>query len=245
MLSPISVSPEQYNTPLPAPAAPAPAAPTGPYSFGWNTTPLPTDPSGRPMTPKFNTIGDDTTGLLKSPYNITNNLDTRALEAGRAEALRDPSQMSRWGQMALAQGQNQNAAMAASQLSQGTSNLAMQGGLRSGARERLQAMGNQNRLLSNQNVLQNVNMQDEQNRMKWLQMQPGAELMSAQYGSNIQDKNISRAIGEIGQGRELQQRQYDEMMRGWAAAQTANAAANANPGSSGLINDDVPIFGGL
>lgn len=215
-----------------------------PFNPKWSTQPVPMDAQGRPLAPEFRTVGDANTGLLRSEYNLQNNLNTQVLDQARQEALRDPGTMSRWGQMALTQAQNQNAAQNAGQLQQAQNQLAMQGGLRSGARERLAAQGMQQQLRGNQSALGNIQMQDEQNRQKWMQMMPGMDLQAAQYGSTLQDKNISRALTEVNAGRGMQQQQYNEAMRAWAADKTGQAAARAGGSSSGLFSDDIPILGG-
>lgn len=215
-----------------------------PFNPQWSTTPVPMDAQGRPMAPQFNTVGDSQTGLLQSPYNIQSQLDMRGVNAVRGEALRDPGTMSKWGQMALSQGRDQAAAQAAGQTAQARNQLAMQGGLRSGARERLASQGMQQQLRSGQSQLGNIQMQDEQNRQKWLGMLPGVDLQTAQYQTGVQDKNISRALTEINAGRAMQQQQYNEGMRAWGADKTAQAAAKAGGSSSGIFSDDMPILGG-
>lgn len=210
----------------------------------WSTQPVPLDAQGRPLAPEFTTVGDMSTGLLQSPYNLTNQLNTQGLEAMRAEALRDSGQMSRWGQMALSQAQNQNAAQNAGALTQASNQLAMQGGLRSGARERLASQGMQNTLRANQNAMGSIQIQDELNRQKWLGMLPGQELQAAQYGTGLQDRNIGRALQEVNVGRGMQQQQYNEAMRAWGADKTAQAAARSGGSSNGLFNDDIPLLGG-
>lgn len=215
----------------------------GPFSPTWSSTPVPMDASGRPMATQFNTVGDRSTGLLQSPYNLQSQLNQDSLIAARKEGMRDPGTMSKWGQMALAQSRDQNAAQMSGQLAQAKNQLAMQGGLRTGARERLAAGGMQQQLRGNQSALGNIQMQDEQNRQKWLQMLPGMDLQAAQYRTGVDDKNISRALTEINAGRALQQNQYTEAMRAWGADKTAQAAARAGGSSSGLINDDIPLVG--
>jgi len=217
---------------------------TSPFRSRWSTQPVPLDSAGRPLAPEFNSVGDTSTGLLQSPYNLTNQLNTQGLEAMRAEALRDPAQMSRWGQMALSQAQSQNAAQNAGAQTQARNQLAMQGGLRGGARERLAAQGAQNQLKANQNALGGIQMQDELNRQKWLGMLPGQELQAAQYQTGLQDRNVGRALQEINVGRGMQQQQYNEAMRAWGADRTASAAASSGGSSNGLFNDDIPLLGG-
>lgn len=215
-----------------------------PYQSKWTATPVPTGADGKPLAPEFVSVGDSNTGLLQSPYNLQNNLNTQVLDRARGEAMRDPGTMSKWGQMALSQAQNQNAASMAGQQQQAQNSLAMQGGLRSGARERLASQGMQQQLRGNQSALGNIQMQDEQNRQKWMSMVPGMDLQAAQYGSSLQDKNIGRALTEINVGRGMQQQQYNEGMRAWGADKTSQAAARAGGSSSGIFNDDMPILGG-
>lgn len=217
---------------------------SSPFRSKWSAQPVPTDSAGRPLAPEFNSVGDTQTGLLQSPYNLTDQLDRRGLEAMRTEALRDPAQMSRWGQMALSQAQSQNAARNAGAQTQAQNQLAMQGGLRSGARERLAAQGMQQNLQSNQQALGGIQMQDELNRQKWLGMLPGQELAAAGYSTGLQDKNIGRALQEINVGRGMQQQQYNAAMRAWGADKTASAAAASGSSSNGLFNDDIPLIGG-
>lgn len=215
-----------------------------PFRSEWTGTPVPTDAAGRPLAPQFNTVGNSQTGLLNDPYNLTSQLDTRATEAIRGEALRDPGTMSKWGSLALAAQKNQNARQNAGAVSAAQSNLAMSGGLRSGARERIATAGANQALKSNQNSTAAIQTQDELNRQKWLGMLPQTELANAQYQTGVSDKNIGRALTEVNVGRGMQQQQYNEGMRAWGADRTAAAAAAANPGSGGLFNDDLPLLGG-
>src|SRR3972149_819139 len=205
-----------------------------PFTPKWGTQ-VPTDEQGRPLTPEFATTGDTGTGLLRPQYNIQNILDRQVLERGREEALRQPGVMSKWGQMALSQAQNQMASQLAGQQAQAQNQLAMQGGLRSGARERLASQGLRQQMIGGQQALGGVQAQDEATRQKWMQMMPGMELQAAQYCSDVQSKNIDRALQEIAQQRLLKQRQYEEAMRGWAAGTTASAAKSDESG--GLLSD--------
>lgn len=195
------------------------------------------DEYGRPILRDFDSQLTGT-GALKDVYQMQNTLDRRALEAGRTEALRDPGQMSKWGQMALAQAQNQNAAQSAGQLQQAQNQLAMQGGLRTGARERLASQGMQQQLRGNQAALGNVQMQDEQNRQRWLQMMPGMELQAAQYDTTIQDRNIGRSLDELRQGRDFDKYRYGQAMTAWGADKSSEAmrrAAEDAKSTSGLF----------
>jgi hypothetical protein len=195
------------------------------------------DEFGRPILKDFNSQLTST-GALKDVYQMQNTLDKRGLQAVRDEALRAPGGMSKWGQMALSQAQNQNALAAAGQRQQAQNQLAMQGGLRSGARERLAAQGMQQQLKGTQGALGNIQMQDEQNRQKWLGMLPGQELASAQYESTIQDRNIGRSLDELRKGRDYDKYRYGQAMNAWGADKSSDAmrrAAEEAKSTSGLF----------
>jgi hypothetical protein len=219
-----------------------------PFQTRWTAAGTPQDAAGRPLNPEFISMGDPKTGLLRSEYNLTNTADQGGMNALRSEALRPAGQMSKWGQMALSQAQNQNAAQNAGAQSTARNQLAMSGGLRSGARERLAAQGMQGQLKGNQNALLNTQIQDEATRQKWLGQLPGMEIQNAQYGAGIQDKNINRAMGEVNIGRGIQQNQYDKAMQAWAADKSAAAAAGAKKDGGFNIFDPlnlVPMGSGL
>lgn len=195
------------------------------------------DALGRPILKNFDSQLTDT-GQIKDAYQIKDTLNRDALTASRNEALRDPGTMSKWGTMALSQARNQNAASMAGQQQQARSSLAMQGGLRSGARERLASQGMQQQLQGNQSALGSIQMQDEQNRQKWLQMQPGLELQDAQYNTTIQDRNIGRATSELQQGRDYDKYRYGQEMTAWGADKSSDAmkqSAEAAKSTSGLF----------
>ena len=221
---------------------------TAAFQPKWSETPVPVGPGGKPLGTEFVTVGNSDTGMLQNQYNLYPQMDMRTVDAGRTEALRDPATMSRWGQMALSQAQNQNAAMMSGQQQQAQNQLAMQGGLRTGARERLASQGMQQQLRGNQAALGGVQMQDEANRQKWLQTSPGNELQAAQYNTNLQDKNISRALTEVNVGRSMQQNQFNEAMRAWAAEQSGQTmvrAAEEGTKSGGLLGSGGILGTGL
>lgn len=215
--------------------------PRSPFDQAWSPNPVPLGPDGRPLAPQFRTVGNASTGLLKDPYNIKNNMDPRAMEAARTEAYRDPGALSKWGQLALSDAQNQAASQSAGAQSQAQNQLAMSGGLRSGARERLASQGMRDRLSAGQGALSGVKMQDEMNRQKWLQMMPGLEQQTASFDQGVQDKNISRALQELNIGRAMQQGQFTEAMKAWAAEKMAQASRGGGDSGGFLSN----FFSGL
>lgn len=197
------------------------------------------DKSGRPILKEFDSKLNPQ-GLLGSQYQVQDTLDRRGLEAVRTEALRDPGTQSKWAEMAKAQQMNDLAGQQASQLSTAQSNLAMQGGLRTGARERLASQNMQSGLLARQNVGAQINMQDELNRQKWLGMLPDQELQTAQYQGNVANQNIDKSLQELNRGRAYDMSRYAEGMKGWAAQKTANAVPVTE--DKGFLGN---LFGGL
>jgi hypothetical protein len=195
------------------------------------------DQNGRPILKNVESqLGAD--GMIKSQYQTQNTLDPRAMTAARQEYLRPAGEMSKWGQMAMSQQQNQGAQQRAGQLAQSQNQLAMQGGLRSGARERLAGQSMVAGQQGQQNALQNVQMQDETNRQKWLQMAPDMEMKNAAYGADIQNQNINRSLSEVNAGRGYDLSRYEQAMKGWAAEKSsaeAQAQARSAKESSGLF----------
>ena len=195
------------------------------------------DALGRPILRDFDTQLQPN-GMLKDQYLMKNNLNTQGLEQIRNEALRSPGTQSRWAEIAKADAANTAAAQNAGQMAQARSGLAMQGGLRSGARERLAQQGQVAGLQAKQNANMQVNMQDEQNRQKWLAMLPSQELAAAQFGSTIENQNIGRSLNELQQGRDFDKYRYGQAMTAWGADKSSQAmrqAAEDAKSTSGLF----------
>lgn len=184
----------------------------------------PTDANGRPVRPEFTSIGDPKTGLLRPEYQLKDTLDRRGYDAMMGEALRPAGQQSKWAQMAQSQQLGQLAQQQAGQQAQAQNQLAMGGGLRSGARERLAAQGMQGGLAARQQTTGKINMQDEENRQKWLQMAPQAALQQASFDQGTQKYNLGMTMAELAQKRAYDAGVYGEAMKGWGAEKTANAS---------------------
>lgn len=171
-----------------------------------------------------------------------NKLDMQGLGRFRSEALR--SGPSAWAGMANAQqeaqGQqatDQAAQQAAGQTAQAQGNLAMRGGINSGARERLAASGAAGAMNAAQNIRQQtgnnkmqIGINDEQNRINQLGQLPGMDIGA--HGAGLQD------IGAWGQGRQFDVgnqvgegdkrnlfnlQNYHEQMGAWGAKKQADA----------------------
>lgn len=195
------------------------------------------DDQGRPILEDRKSLANPD-GTIQSQYQTKDATNMGAMDQARQEALRQPGQMSKWGQMALTQGQNQNSQAAAGKQSQALNGLAMQGGLRSGARERLAASGMQGQLQANQNTYSQIQNQDEQSRMQGLQQQVGNEATYGQNANAVQNANIGRGLAENQMGNEFNMNRYGQAMTAWGAeksSQAAKAAASQAKSTSGLL----------
>lgn len=201
--------------------------------------------TGMPDRPEFDYMIDESTGLMKDQYNLTDQMDTGALDKYKSEAMRDPGQASQWAQMMQNQLKSQEAAAqdgTAKQIAGGRagmlSDLASTGGLTGGARERAMMSGGRDAMLAKQNTRREfgdrgmqVGIQDEQNRQSMLQNSVGMDSERAKYLSNIQDTNANRALGEINQRRQDDLSAWDTKLSTWASSKQADAQAAANNNS--------------
>lgn len=182
------------------------------------------------------------------------NLDKRGLEAYRERALATPG-TSAWEQMQRARLQTEQASgrdLAASQqaqaLGQARSQLAMRGGLSSGAGERLAMQGAKDRLLANQALArqgqmgrQDIAIQAEQQRLGALQNLPGMELQAlepefkktsmwgnmadteAQRRQQVEAQNINTKLAALDAKNRYGTDVYKTNMQAWAAGRQAQA----------------------
>lgn len=208
-----------------------PYAPMGSIGPGYNQA---YDPSTMSMLPgteeRLNALQMDTTGLDKF----------------RKEATRKGS--SAWARLqSNKQFQEELAARekakseARSATAQAESDLAMKGGLSSGARERQKIAGARDVLAMSQDVGRQGNLNrlqigvnDEQNRIAQLSQLPGME--NQLFQANLQKENMWNSAKNADIARldaENQRRNaynmdiYKTQMADWAATQQANATANS------------------
>jgi hypothetical protein len=146
-------------------------------------------------------------GKLRSDLQL-GAYDPRGIEAIRGEALRTPGQDSPWATMMKQkqgfeqqQGLNSAANQWAGAQAGASANLAMRGGMASGARNRLAAQGMKDQALGAQGIRAQGNQQrmdigieDEQNRQKWLSGLAGQE---AAYQAP-QKTNIENTLSTLG-----------------------------------------------
>lgn len=174
----------------------------------------------------------------KSLY-LSDNLNREGLDAFRKEALRQD--LSRGSRIAI--GQNDKDTLAArSNAKSGAqgaaamarSQLAMKGGLMSGAAERVgksaadsavnaaqnaEAMGSRNKA--------SIAMDDEKMRMANLSQLPGMDMGVANYEKGINEGNSNRYLAEVGRRNAWNQNTYNQNMSAWAAGKQAQATAES------------------
>lgn len=187
---------------------------------------------GRPDRPEWESLlGAD--GRMQEQYQQTNNLNTGYLDQMREDGLRKPGEQSQWRGLMEQQIQNragQAAAGAQAQTQNAMSNLAMQGGLRGGAAERMASSGARNAAQAKQGVLGQrlqLDIQDETMRGQQLANLGNAEMGAAQMQNQTDQFNIQNSLNENLQYRADNVNAYNEQMRAWAAEKTAAATPSS------------------
>lgn len=200
--------------------------------------------SGMPGTPTYQSSYDPSMALLPKfeAYQKANDqgydaFKSMALRRGKSDwaSLADTQQdMQAQDQLNKAvQSGNANTANAESQLS-------MQGGLSSGARERAAEAGGLattaaeqgiNRT-AGQNKLQ-ISMNDEQNRMSELGQLPGMESTRAGQWEGVNQVDQANQIGAGKEKNQFLQNLYNQQMTAWAAGKQAQATAASGGGGKG------------
>lgn len=206
--------------------------------------------TGAPVRPEFESQIDPATGLLKSQYQLQEQLiDPNSLEglsSIKKEALRTgPSQ---WAQTMLAKQQGDragalnNAAAASNQAAaQGRSSLAMRGGLSSGARERLATQSSRDLLSANQGVNKEATAnrygllgQDEGNRLSMLNQYATGEGQLANVNAGNKAKtqqfNIQEALKDKQAQQAFKMDNYKEQLDKYGANKQAEATAHSGGG---------------
>jgi len=189
----------------------------------------------RPDRPEFLSVrGDD--DLLKDQFRLQNTLNTGFLDRMRQEGLRGPGEASPWRTLQQAQLEreagnvaqriNQQNALAQDQ-------MAMRGGLRAGAAERMANNSVRQNLAAQQDILGRglqLDMADEQNRLGSLGRLGQAEMGAAQFQQNTDRFNIQAALNDVFQERAADMNAYNEQMRAWASERTAASTPSGGGG---------------
>ena len=186
----------------------------------------PTAPTYENMRDSEGLLRPEFQGSLGSSYSALRDKGMTEGDTRSAGLMRDLSNQQAMNQKDIAQRMN------ASGVSKATDQLAMRGGLRSGAAERLAGQGQRGLMRDVQNIGRqqgldnlNISLQDEQMKNQLLGKVAPAEQM-------VQEGNINRLQQDLSQQNRFKQNQYDTDKRAWASGMTANAqigAANAAP----------------
>lgn len=185
-----------------------------------------------PTKPEFQTLRNsegllrpELTGTLGSSYSA---LRDKAMTEGDTRSAGLMRDLAGKNAMNL---KDQASRMNASGLARAQDQLAMRGGLRSGAAERLATQGQRGLMRDFQNIGRqqgldnlNISLQDENMKNRLLGQVAPAEQM-------VQEANINRLSRDIDLSNAYKQQQYDTDKRAWASGMTANAqlAASDNP----------------
>lgn len=187
----------------------------------------------RPKIPEYNSIYSSS--MAMQPKVQQGLLGMQGFNQFRDEALRQGQ--SPWASMALQkQGLEESSALerakqeAASSAAQAQSNLAMRGGLSSGARERLAGAGAQNMLAMSQDIGRQgglnrlgIGMQDEQNRIARLSQLPGMELSQQSLLADVGQNDVRNMMQENLARNAYNMNNYNQQMKVLAANKTAQA----------------------
>ncbi len=190
---------------------------------------------GMPSTPSFVQAYDPATMNL-ADY-LSGKYDNAGIKSYREQALRKgPSQWAALAQQQNAQNtaasQDKAASTARGQEAQMEDELAMQGGLSSGARERAAQAGANNYMnmeqdlarQGNQNAMQ-IGMNDEQNRIQQLSALPGMDQSQAQMYEQAKQQDIANKMNATDRVNAYNQNLYNKSMEAWGAGKQADATA--------------------
>jgi hypothetical protein len=173
-------------------------------------------------------------------------MNTQGLDKFRQEATRTgpsawASLMKSKGDLEAADAQGKLGRQINAQGARAASQLAMRGGVSTGARERIARQGEQNYLdmgqdtrRQNQINQMQVGVNDESNRIQQLGMLPGMEAQAANFGLDKaklwgqgRQFDIENQVKEGQSRNQFNMDRYHENMAGWAGNQQANAIAQS------------------
>lgn len=204
------------------------------------------NPDGTPISPEWTSLTDEETGQLLDQYKLQG-LDPSQWEAYqriKQEGMRAPGQNSAWANIQL-QKQGQEEAMArdaaAKQAMSGTaqaqSQLAMRGGLGSGASTSLAKDMQRQLLMQRQGVARqgigarlDISSKDEAARQDQLGKLSGWEMDIGKANKNVEQYNLQNLLKEAEGRRAWDQEQYKEKMKAWAAEKEAQASSGGGGG---------------
>lgn len=194
------------------------------------------DSAGRPIMPRYRGLGRSA-DLKDNMY-----FNRRGMGMIQSEAMRTgPSQ---WAKMQQGRQMDALGRAQAGQLAQQQNRIAMQGGLRGGASERMAGRSLRDRLMEEQRIRSGIETQDANRKWKAMMALPQVEIAESKMRMMPQQFNIQRRLAENQMLNQREMMEYREAMRAWAAKKTADAMPSGG-GSEGLISDDIPLLGFL
>lgn len=208
------------------------------------------------IRPEFESLINKDTGLLGSQYTLADkwrNIDVNsdAYNKYKTDALRDAGSSSEWGKSMLANAQTNKEAnidnIARQQnasIQNSFDQLASQGGIEGGSRERLAKSGMKDALMGRQDARRNfqvegntVKSQDEQARIKMLENTNSMDQQRAQFGvaqqtelMNMRKYDTEKAILAMGTERADEMKAWEKNQENWAAIKQSEAQARASGG---------------
>lgn len=208
------------------------------------------DAQGNPIAPEYESMLDPATGRLKKEYVYTPQLmDPNTLEGYQALKKRVLTEgPSAWANLMIekqkVEEQSQREAadrQTRAALATGYSDLAMRGGLRSGARERLAGNSLRDLMLNRQNVLRGgtqnrlgILSTDEQNRMNLLPQFAQGEANLSQWNigqtNAAEQANIQRAMEEKRLAYQTELDKWKKEMENIASEREAQATERSGGG---------------
>jgi hypothetical protein len=236
-------------------------SPYGGMSFNPNSTPVMPE-YNQTFDPQTESIAPQIGQLLnQTPYD-TQPLDQLKSNAESTAPSAWANLMSQTARTNTQQAASQAASAAAGSTAQAEGNLAMSGGLSSGARERLEASGQQGGIAAQQNVaregatnLSNIGMQDAATKQQELQALPGMETQAYQaklqpismYGQSLAQDVANEGNSIAGQNA-FNMSAYGDNASMYGANQTANAteqAAADQAAHSGVLGEGGVLGSGI
>lgn len=185
--------------------------------------------------PKFDSLMDPTTGMINEKYQVKGGADRTALDALKKRALGEgPSSWAKLQKEKQAAEQAGLADQAGQQALSGTAqaqgDLAMQGGLSGGARERLASQGAKNLMFARQGVAKQglmdrlgIDTKDEEIKTNLLSQLPGQELAYSNQDLDMQKTNIQNTLGQNQQQNQFNLGSFETKSKQWAAKEQADA----------------------
>ena len=182
---------------------------------------------GGMLRPEYQLQAGETPGSIAE-------IEQRAMGEGPSDWLKLQLQGQQAGQ---AQARDQLGQQQAGATAEAQSQLAMRGGLRSGARERLAQAGSESRMMGLQDLASagrgerlGLQQADEQMKTNLLTQLPQLQAAERQYQTGINEYNIGQALQEQQAKRAADLAKYSEQMKGYGAERSAQAMAAGGGG---------------